>query len=81
MVGPEPEGDGGYVEGVGDEVEDVPHVAEVLPGPHVPQLLDLAPDESWRQKQGNFAEKQTWWIRRLRGRLKKTSHRQLTKTL
>ena len=46
MVGPESEGDGGDVEGVRDEVEDVPHVADVLPGPHVPQLLDLAPDES-----------------------------------
>ena len=46
MVGPESEGNGGDVEGVRDEVEDVPHVADVLPGPHVPQLLDLAPDES-----------------------------------
>ena len=35
------EPDGGHVEGVGDEVHHVPHVADVLPQPHVPQLLDL----------------------------------------
>ena len=37
---------GGHVEGVGDEVHHVPEVAGVLLQPHVPQLLDLAPDEA-----------------------------------
>ena len=41
-----PESDGGYVERVGDEVHDIPHVADVFPEPHVPELLDLAPDEA-----------------------------------
>ena len=36
----------GDIEGVGDEVHHIPHVADVLPQPHVPQLLDLAPDET-----------------------------------
>ena len=43
---PDSESDGGHVEGVGDEVHDVPEVAGVLLQPHVPQLLDLAPDEA-----------------------------------
>ena len=43
---PDSESDGGHVEGVGDEVHDVPEVASVLLQPHVPQLLDLAPDEA-----------------------------------
>ena len=36
----------GHVERVGDEVHHVPEVAGVLLQPHVPQLLDLAPDEA-----------------------------------
>ena len=43
---PDSESDCGHVEGVGDEVHDVPEVAGVLLQPHVPQLLDLAPDEA-----------------------------------
>ena len=46
VVGSDPERDGGDVEGVGDEVHHVPHVADVLPHPHVPQLLYLAPDQT-----------------------------------
>ena len=38
--------DGGHVEGVGDEVHDVPHVADVLLETDVPELLDLGPDEA-----------------------------------
>ena len=36
----------GHVERVGDEVHHVPHVIDVLLEPHVPQLLDLTPDEA-----------------------------------
>ena len=43
IVGPHPQPDGGHIEGVGDEVHHVPHVADVLLQPHIPQLLDLAP--------------------------------------
>ena len=43
IVGPDPQPNGGDVEGVGDEVDDVPHVAHVLLQPNVPQLLDLTP--------------------------------------
>ena len=32
IVSPEPEADGGHIEGVGDEVHDVPHVTEVPAG-------------------------------------------------
>ena len=38
--------DGGHVEGVGDKVHDVPHVADVLLEADVPELLDLGPDEA-----------------------------------
>ena len=43
---PDSQPDGGHVERVGDEVHHVPEVAGVLLQPHVPQLLDLAPDEA-----------------------------------
>ena len=46
IIGPDPEPNCGDVEGVGDEVHHIPHVADVLPQPHVPQLLNLAPDET-----------------------------------
>ena len=46
IVGSQPQSDGGKVEGVGHEVGHVPHVADVLLSPGVPQLLDLAPDET-----------------------------------
>ena len=46
IVSSQSESDGGKVEGVGDEVGHVPHVADVLLGSGVPQLLDLAPDET-----------------------------------
>ena len=36
----------GDIERVGDEVHHIPHVTDVLPQPHVPQLLNLAPDET-----------------------------------
>ena len=42
----QPQSDCGKVEGVGDEVRHVPHVADVLLCSGVPQLLDLAPDEA-----------------------------------
>ena len=45
-VGDSSEPDGCDVEGVCDEVHDVPHVADVLLEAHVPQLLDLRPDET-----------------------------------
>ena len=45
-VGDSSESDGGDVEGVCDEVHDVPHVADVLLEADVPQLLDLRPDEA-----------------------------------
>ena len=43
VVCDEAESNGGDVERVCDEVDDVPHVADVLPQAHLPQLLDLAP--------------------------------------
>ena len=43
IVRDDSERNGGDVERVGDEVDDVPHVAHVLAQPHLPQLLDLAP--------------------------------------
>ena len=43
VVSTQSESDGGDVERVGDEVDDVPHVADVLLQPDVPQLLDLTP--------------------------------------
>ena len=43
---PDSQSDGGHVERVGDEVHHVPEVAGVLLQPHVPELLDLAPDEA-----------------------------------
>ena len=43
IVRDDSERDGGDVERVGDEVDDVPHVADVLPETHLPQLLYLAP--------------------------------------
>ncbi len=46
VVSDEPERDGGDVERVGDEVDNVPHVVDVLAQAHVPQLLDLAPDQT-----------------------------------
>ena len=45
-IGHSPQSDGGHVERVGDEVHDVPHVIDVLLQSHVPQLLDLTPDQS-----------------------------------
>ena len=46
IVGSQPQSDGGKVEGVSDEVRHVPHVADVLLGSGVPQLLYLAPYET-----------------------------------
>ena len=46
VISTQSEPDGGDVEGVGDEVDDVPHVAHVLLQPDVPQLLDLTPYEA-----------------------------------
>ena len=46
VISTQSESDGGDVEGVGDEVDDVPHVAHVLLQPDVPQLLDLTPYEA-----------------------------------
>ena len=46
VVSTQPEADGGDVEGVGDEVDDVPHVADVLLQADVPQLFDLTPDQA-----------------------------------
>ena len=43
IISTQSESYGGDVEGVGDEVDDVPHVAHVLLQPDVPQLLDLTP--------------------------------------
>ncbi len=50
VVCDQPEGDGGDVERVGDEVYHIPHVIHVLPQAHVPQLLDLTPDETCTEK-------------------------------
>ena len=46
IVSSQPQSDGGKVEGVGHEVGHVPHVADVLLGSGVPELLDLTPDET-----------------------------------
>jgi len=45
-VGDKAQRDGGDVERVGDEVEDVPHVMRVLVQAAVPELLDLDPDQA-----------------------------------
>ena len=45
-IGHGPQSDGGHVERVCDEIHDVPHIIDVLLQTHVPQLLDLAPDQS-----------------------------------
>jgi len=47
VISDESECNGGDVERVGDEVDDVPHVINVLSQAHVPQLLDLAPYQTW----------------------------------
>ena len=56
VVSTQPEADGGDVEGVGDEVDDVPHVADVLLQAHVPQLLDLTPDQAGHPDLQGFSE-------------------------
>ena len=43
---PNTEPNSGHIEGVGDEVHHVPEIAGVLLETHVPELLDLAPDEA-----------------------------------
>ena len=43
IISTQSESYGGDVEGVGDEVDNVPHVAHVLLQPNIPQLLDLTP--------------------------------------
>ena len=46
-VGHDLQGDGGQIEGVHDEVHEVPPVVDVVLEAAVPHLLDLCPDESW----------------------------------
>ena len=50
IVSSQSERDGCQIERVGDEVRNVPHVADVLLRPGVPELLDLAPDQTCREE-------------------------------
>ena len=45
-VGSDPQTDGGNVQRICDEVNNIPKVTCVLLETHVPELLDLTPDES-----------------------------------
>ena len=51
-VGDDPQCDGGYVESVGEKVQDVPHVVDVFHGALVPQLFDLTPHQTCQGKAG-----------------------------
>lgn len=52
IIGHQTKGDRGHVEGIGEKVDDVPHVVDVLFQSHVPKLLDFAPYQAYQEKTG-----------------------------